>query len=238
MAVGQIMIQLIQHRRLGAAGRVPVEAHGQGDLVGGGEIHAAALVGEEIGVVLQLFQRLVAVGAQKTHGQRHRKIVPAKELHHPPQARQAAEGRGDLRGLFGRDALEGGQLLRLLLDDAEGVGAEALHQPRGGGGADALQHAGGQVAHDVVLLPGHAALHQLGGQLHAVGGVVNPHAGDGHALTGGGKRDAAHHGDQLALLGQQAQHRISVFFVLEHHVFHSALNGTAFPHGSPPVSSV
>ena len=238
MAVGQVMIQFVQYCRLGAAGGIPVEAHGQGDLISGGKIHAAALVGEEIGVVLQFLQRLVAVGAQKAHSQRYRQVVPAQELHHPPQARQAAEGRGDLRGLLCGDALEGGQLLRLLLDDAQSVGAEALHQPRGGGGANALQHAGGEIAHDVVLLAGHAALHQLGGQLHAVGGVVDPHAGDGHTLAGGGKGDAAHHGDQLALLGQQAQHCISVFLVLEHHVFHSAFNRTAFPHGSPPVSSV
>ena len=238
MAVGQVVVQLVQHRRLGPAGGVPVKAHGQGDLVGGGEVHAAPLVGEEIGVVLQFFQRLVAIGAQKAHGQRHRQVIAAEEFHHPPQARQAAEGGGDLHGLLGCDALQGGQLLRLLLDDAQGVGAEAIHQPGGGGGPHTLQHAGGEVAHDAVLILGHAALHQLGGHLHAVGGVVDPHAGNGHALAGGGKGDAAHHRYHLALVGQQAQHRIAVFLVLEHHVFHSALNGTAFPHGSPPVSSV
>ena len=238
MAVGQVVVQLIQDRRLRAAGVVAVKPHGQRDLVGGGKLHAAALIRQQIGILLQPRQRLVAVGPQKPHGQCHRQVVPAQELHHPPQARQAAEGGGDLRRFFGGDALDGMQLFRLLLDHPQGVRSEPLHQPRGGGRAYALQHAGGEVGDDVILLLGHPPLHQFGGHLHAVGGMVDPHAGNGHALAGGGKGDAAHHGDHLALIGQQAQHRISVFLVLENHVFHSALNGTAFPHGCPPVSSV
>ena len=53
MTVTQIVAQFIQHRRLHAASIVAAEAHGDSDLVGGGKFHAEAVVGKEIGVILQ-----------------------------------------------------------------------------------------------------------------------------------------------------------------------------------------
>ena len=168
MAVVQIVGQLICKGGLHPAGAVAVEAHAQGDLVHGGKGHAVGLSREKIGVLLQPGQGLGPVGPVQLHGQRHRQLIPGQKFHHPLQPRQLPEGGGQLHGLLGGDALDGLQPLRLLLDNGQGVRPEAVHQPLGGGGADALENAGGQIGRDVLPRLRHAALHgfrrELGGR--------------------------------------------------------------------------
>ena len=233
MAVVEVVAQLVQHGGLQPAGVVAAEAHAQGDGVGDGKIHAVLLPAQEVGVVPQRLHGAVAVGALHRHGQMHRQLVPRQKLHDLPQTRQRPEGGGQLHGALGGDALQGLETLRLLLDDPEGVHAEPLHQPLRRGRPHALEDAGAQIGGHVRLIPGQAALHALRRQLRAVGRMLHPHAGDGHALSGGGTGDAAHHRHRLLLsVHRQRQHRIAVFLVLEDHRLYGTLHGAAFAHSS------
>ena len=87
MAVAQIMAQLIQHRRLHAAIIVAAEAHGDGDLVGGGKFHAEAVIGKEIGVILQRGYRVLPIGTHQGHGHGNRQLIAAQKLRHAAQSR-------------------------------------------------------------------------------------------------------------------------------------------------------
>ena len=203
MAVAHIVAQLIQYRRFHTAGVLPVESHRDGDLIGGGEFHAKPLVGKEIGVIPQLRQRLFPVGAHQGHSHGDRQLVAAQKLRHALETRQGAKGGGYLGGLFRGHTLDHTEAFRFFLDHAEGVGTKALHQTGGGGRAHALENTGGEIGHDLLFILGQTAIHRLGGKLWAIGGVLHPCAGNGHALAGSGKGDAAHHRHQLTQIGQQ-----------------------------------
>ena len=234
MAVVQIVGQLVCKGGLHPAGAVAVEAHAQGDLVHGGKGHAVGLPREKIGVLLQPGQGLGSVGPVQLHGQRHRQLIPGQKLHHPLQYRQLPESGGQLHGLFGGDALDGLKPLRLLLDNGQSVCPEAVCQPLGRGGADALENAGGQVGYDLLLRPGHPPLHGLRRKLGPIAGVVGPHPGDGHALAGSGAGNAPHHRYQLPVLRQQGEHGVAVVLILKDQALYGALHRAAFGHTGPP----
>ena len=231
MAVVQIVAELIEHGGVQTAGVVTAEAHAQGDGVGDGEVHAVLAAAQQVRIVPQGLHGPVAVGALHRHGQVYRQVVPRQELHDLAQTRQRPQGGGQLHGPLGSDALQGLEPLRLLLDDPQGIGAEAVHQTLSRGGPHALEDAAAQIGRHVPGLLRHAALHALRRQLRAVGRVLHPDAGDGHALAGGGAGDAAHHGDRLLLsVHDQRQHRIAIFLVLKDHRLYGALHGTALAH--------
>jgi|GEM_PF-152048 len=210
----------------------PAEAHTQSDLVHIGKGYAVALPRQQIGVRPETGQRIGSVGAVQPHGQLHRQLVPGQKLHDPTQSRQLPEGGGDLHSPLGGDALDGAQPLRLLLDNSQRLAAEPLHQPLRRGGADALDDAGGEVADEFLLRLRHQTLHRLGGELLTVGGVADPQAVGGELFTGGHAGDTSHHRHQLALLRQQAQHRIAVLLILEDHVLDGSLHRAALTHSS------
>ena len=230
MAVIEIIGQFIFDGRLHPTGIVGSKIHTQGDLVHGGKLHTVALTGEEVGILLQPRQRLTAVDAVELHGQGRGQVIPGHKLHHPPQACQFPESGGDLHGLFGGDPLDGAQPLRLLFDDRQRVGAEALHKACGGGRAYAADDPAGEVGDDLILPLRHPALHQLGGDLGAVAGVVDPGARYCHLLAGAYAGDAAHHGEHLALIGDKAQHRVAVFFILKDQMLYGTLHRAALAH--------
>ena len=226
------MGQLVFQRGTEAAGVVAAEAHADGDGVRVAEVHAVLVAGEDVGVVTEGLDGVVAVGALEGHRQMHRQVVARQKFHQLAQSRQGAEGGGQLLRLLGGDALDAAQLLRLLLDDEEGVRAETLHQTAGGGTSHALEDAGGQVRHRVLLAAGHPTLHALGGELGAVYRVDAPHAGDGHALAGGGAGDTAHHGDRLVLaVHGKEEDGVAVLLVVEYYAVYGALDGDTLAHG-------
>ena len=190
MAVVQIVAELIEHGGVQTAGVVTAEAHAQGNGVGDGEVHAVLTAAQQVRIVPQGLHGPVAVGALHRHGQMYRQVVPRQELHDLAQTRQRPQGGGQLHGPLGSDALQGLEPLRLLLDDPQGIGAEAVHQTLGRGGPHTLEDAAAQIGRHVPGLLRHAALHALRRQLRAVGRVLHPDAGDGHALAGGGAGDA------------------------------------------------
>ena len=52
VAVVQIVLQLVEHRRLQTAGVVSLETHGQSDLIHVREGHTVGSSGEDVGIVL------------------------------------------------------------------------------------------------------------------------------------------------------------------------------------------
>ena len=220
-----VVAQLKGHRRLEPLPAVRVHAQLQGDLVRDGELHTAGVAGEQVRVLLHLFQCGIAVLAAQLHGQHRRQLIPGQKGHQPPQAHVTTEALRNLLGLFGGDALDGGQPLRLPLQNVQRFGAEAVHNALRRGGAHALAHAGGQVAGDLRLLLRQAPLQLRGPQLGTVLGMGLPQAGHRQVLSRRGAGDAAHHRDHLALLGQEAQDRIAVFGVLKNDAMYGALAG-------------
>ena len=63
-----VMDQFEKHRRLQTHIAVLGDAHTHGDLIGYGEIHAAAVGGKEVGIALHHLQRRLAVLAAQLHG--------------------------------------------------------------------------------------------------------------------------------------------------------------------------
>ena len=223
MAVVFVVAQLEGHRRLEPQAAVRLKAHAHGNPVRHGEGHAAVVGGKEIGVLPELFQGRVPILPPQAHSQHRRQLVPGQEGHQPPEAHVLAEALGDFLGPPGGDALEGGQPLRGGLQDVEGLQAEALHDIPGRGGAHALQHAGGQIAENLLLVLRQAPLHLRRPELLPVLGMPFPHAGDGQALAGGGAGNAAHDGDGLPLLGEEAEDRVAVLGVLKDDTMYGAL---------------
>lgn len=138
--------------------------------------------------------------------------MPGEKLSQPAHPHLLAEAGADLPGTLQGDAPDLGQLLRGVLNDREGVLSELLNDQPGGGDADALHRAGGQIVVDLLGPLGQAALHVLRLELGAVGGMPGPAAPDGQVLSGGDAGQGAHHGD-LLLSQVQAEDGIAVFLV-------------------------
>ena len=152
VAVVLVVAQLIGHRRFHPAAAVGGQPQAHGDLVRGGEGHAPAVAGQQVGVLAHHLQRLAAVQPPQVHGQHRRQLVLGQKGHQPPQPHMLAESLGDLPGLFGGDALDGVQPLRLPLQDVQGLRPEPVHNALGGGGAHAFTDAGGEVAENLLFV--------------------------------------------------------------------------------------
>ena len=226
MAVSQVVSQLEEDGGLHPPAAVPGHSHGQGDLVHDGEVHAVALVHQEVGVVPQGVHGPGAVAPVEPQPQVQRQVVDGQKVQQPPHAGLDAVALADLHGLPGGDALDPGEELRLLLQNPQGVLPEALHQLLRRGGAHALHHAGGEVAEDIGFRGGHVALHPQGLELLAVDGVGHPLAVHHQTLAGGGAGNGAHHGDYLAVAGHQAEDGVAVLLILEDEVEDGAVHGT------------
>ena len=153
MAVVLVVAQLKGHRRLEPLVAVRRQSHAHGHLVRDGEVHAADLAGEEVGILphhLQRPRRRTAAAARmaRTGGSwyRARKSISRRR---PMCWRKLSAISWAFRAVM---PLMRGQPLRLPLQNVQGLRAEPLHDPPGGGGAHALADAGGQVAEDLLLV--------------------------------------------------------------------------------------
>ena len=228
MAVVQVVGELEEDAGLQPLGVLPIQADGQGQLVGGGEGYTKLLVHQQVGVVPDHVQGQVAVAAVEGHAQLEGQAVLPQKIQQPPHAHLEPEGLPDLEGTLAGDSLDLGELFGMLLQDVEGVGAELLHQPPGGGGAYPFDGAGGQVFKDGLFSHGDAPLHDLGLELLAVGGVAAPGALDGQTLAGCGAGHAAHHRHRLAVSHAEAEDGIAVFLVAEDDGLHRPLHQGEF----------
>ena len=106
MPVILVMTQFKGHRRLQPFLAVQRKSHAHGDLVRDGELHAADIVGQQIGIVLHHSQRCVAVLLAQLHGKNRRQLILSQKGHQPPQSHMLAEALRDLLCLLGRNALD------------------------------------------------------------------------------------------------------------------------------------
>ena len=230
MAVVLVVAQLEGHRRLKAQAAVRLKAHAHGDFVRHGEGHAAAVGGEKIRVLPELFQGRVSILPPQAHGQHRRQLVPGQEGHQPPEPHMLPEALRDFLSPPGGDALEAGQPLRGGFQNLKGFQAEPVHELAGRGGAHAFQDAGGQVAEDLLLVLRQPPLQLRRPKLLPVLRVPLPDAGDGQVLAGSGAGNASHNGDGLPLLREEAEDRVAILGVLKDDAMYGSLPADAFFH--------
>ena len=226
--VHQVVPELEEEPGFPPLGVLSRRAQVQGQLIRCGKGYAQLLVHQQVGVVLQHVQGLVSVPAVEGHAQLEGEAVLPQKGQQQAHAHLEPEGVPDLEGPLPGDALDAGEVLRVLLQHGEGIRAELLHQPPCGGGAHPLHRAGGQVFQDGLFPHGDPALHDLSLELLSIGGVAAPASLDGEPLAGGGAGHAAHHRHRFALPHGEAQHGVAVFFIAENHRVHRALQDRQF----------
>lgn len=166
-------------------------------LVGGQEADAAHVAGETVRVLPDQPD-----GLRPERPVHPRRLAEAKsvllqehaEVAHDPVLGPALGDPPDPRLGEAGDLL---QPVRLGIQHLEGPPAEGLDDLVGGGDADALDGAGGEIFLDAVLRGrrrGHEAARP---ELQAMGAVVHPAALRGHHLAGGDLRGRADDGDRL-----------------------------------------
>ena len=224
MAVAVVVVgQLENQPRLQPEGVLRPHPQGQGQGVRLGKLHLELLVDQQVGVGLHHLQGHIAVGPAEEGGQLQGQLVLGEKLHQPADPHLLPEDLTDLPGpLFG-DALDLGQLLRVLLNDSEGLLPECLDNQPCGGLAHPLDGPGGQVVEDFLHALGQAALHHFRLHLGAVGGVPGPAAPDGQVLPRRHPGHRAHHRDLLPV-DVQFEDGVAVFLILENNRGDGALD--------------
>ena len=222
-----VVAQLKEQPRLQPLGVVGCHAQGQGQLVRLGEVHPELPGGEHIGVGPHHLQGHVPVGPEQRAGQLRGQLVLHQELQQTAHPHLLAEGLADGAGPLGRDPLQRGELLRLLLDDPQGVLPKVFHELPGGGLSDALDGPGGQIVEDLLEPLGQAALHRVRPELRSIDGVVDPLPPDGEVLPRGHPGHGPHH-RHLLRPRVQAEDGVAVFLVLKDDGGDGPLQGGAF----------
>ena len=213
MAVAAVVLQLENHGGVDAVAAVALHAHLQGQGIGLGKAAADVGGGEDIGIIAQHVQRVVPVEFIHAHGQDRAQTEGADKLHQTAHTGLLTKALGHLPRLGQADVLDGSQLIRVVLQDFQGLVPKTSHQDRGRGRADALHRAAGQVLVDGPLPCRHETLGEGGLELPPVDVVVHPGAADDHALAAGGIGEAAHDRDVLPVLIRQAQNGVTVVLV-------------------------
>ena len=136
---------------LDAEGGILGDAGVPRDLVAGPEAEALDVLREAVRVVADDVVHLVAVAIIDLAGEVDGDAVFLEEHDGVLHVALRVHGGGDVHRLPRGDALDLGEALRLLLDDAHGVVTELLHDAGGHRGTDTLDGAGAEVAFDGFL---------------------------------------------------------------------------------------
>ena len=206
--------ELKEQSGLQPLGVVRGDAQREGQGVRLGELHPKFHGGQDIGIGPHHLQGHVSVGPVQGAGQLRGELVLRQKFQQAAHPHLFSEGVADGTGPLGGDPFQGGELLRLLLDDPQGVLPEGFDELPGSCLADALDGSGGQVVEDLLQPLGQAALHYVGPELGAVGGVAHPLPPDSEVLPRGHPGHGAHY-RHLLLPRVQAENRIAVFLVLK-----------------------
>ncbi|MPM64100.1 hypothetical protein SDC9_110986 [bioreactor metagenome] len=211
------MAQLEKKAGLHPQPAVGLHAQTEGKPVGGGEAHRLLPLQKQVGIGPQCLQRPVAEPAVQRHGQHGGQAVSGEKIQQTAHPHLKPEGLPQRQGLFSGDSPQAGEPLRLLLQNAQGVRSEFVHQPPGGGGAHPLQGPGGQIVQNRLFPRGHAPLGYLCLELLAVGAVPPPGAVYRESLSRRRPGQAAHHGQFPPIRGFQAQNSIAVVLIAKDH---------------------
>lgn len=129
MAAPQIIRQFKNCSRFNTAGVVRCHAAAQGKGVDSGKACANLWLGQDIRVLLQHLQRLRAKEPVRPHRQLRRQTVDAQIFDQAADAGLLLERAGELGSLFGRNARDLRQLLRLLFQDLQRPLPKELDDP-------------------------------------------------------------------------------------------------------------
>ena len=259
VAVVRGLLQHIEQPGLDAQGVILGKAQLAGRGVGRHEADAPDVHGQAVGVLAHHVEGLAAVGAVDAHGIGGRDAVGLQKEQQIADAPVLGPAFLDLLETLLAHALDLEQAFGLFVQHADGVRAEGGHDASGHLLAHALDEAGGQIQPYAFAGGGQHLLGHVEGQLAAEARVVDPAAADlqldahlrvdhvAHAGHGIAAHRAAGRALDLGLhgqgsVGQQAQHGITVLFVVEDHTlqrageFHGigiAQQGKIVGHGGP-----
>ncbi len=185
MALGRGFQQRVQDAGLDTVIGICHDPHAAGDLIGYLEPDAGDIVGQPVGILPDDPVHTAAVLPVDLRGQVHGDAVLLEKDHGLPHIFLLLHLRRDVHGHALADALDLGQTLRLLLNDAEGVLLKAAHDTGRQSRSHAFDRAGPQIAlHGgrVPRRPDHVGFH---GHLFAVDRMLGhgPHRFDGLALA-------------------------------------------------------
>ena len=182
MAIATVVPQGKQHRRFHARIAVCLGAAGEGNLIRRGEGYAEKLVAQKIRIGTHRFGGLVTEPLAQLDGQRRAQSAFRQKFHQAAHTCLSAETGGDLLRFPGRDPLQKRHPFRLQFQHIQRFLAEALHQQLCRSRSDAFHRTGGKIIQNPALGTGHIALHSFRLDLHTVGRVVLPFAGDDQFL--------------------------------------------------------
>ena len=187
-----------------------------GQPVCGGKVHPQLAPQQHIGVGVEHLQRSGAVDLPQLGAQLCREAVLGEKLQQAAHTGFLDELRLNGPGLFGRDALEGGQLFRLEFQHLKGVLSEGIHQLFRHLLPDALDDAGGQIAVDGLNAGGQPELDGVRLELISKGGVGDPAPLQGEQLPRGHPGHNAYGGEVISPAGA-AEDSVAVVLILKDH---------------------
>ena len=237
VAVVQIVLQRIEKPGLHPLWVVSGEAQLPGQVIGLNERNGELPLGEQIGVFPELVQRPIPKPLVEGHPQLRGQAVLGEEIQKPPHTHLEPEGLPhSLCPLLG-DALDPGQLLRLVLQHLQCPVPELVDHFPGGGDPHPLYDPRGQVVKDRLLPHGHGPAGHLGLELLAVGGVVGPGPLGGEGLPRRHAGNTPHHGHQVLLPHIKTENGIPVLLILiDNGVHRTAENIPFLRHGGRLLS--
>ena len=200
-----------------------LDAKLHGNRIGGFEADAAYILGQPVRVFRHDLHGIVAVGLVDAHRAGSADAVRMQKDHDLADDLLLGPGSDDALGPARPDALHLAQAAGGGLDDIEDFVAEGLHQAFGVDGADAADHAGGEVFLHALDRGWRRGFEELRPELQSMGPVVLPAAAGRHPLPSRDRRSVTDGGDEILMAaGFHAKHAEAVLLVVEGHPFHKA----------------
>ena len=195
-----------------------LDAEPHRDLVRTLEADAPDVAGKAIGVLRDDLHGIGAVGLEDPHGARGADTMAMQKQHDLADHLLFGPAVSNPQGALGSDAGDLLKTFRRLRDDVEHVHPKGLHQLAGVDRADALDHAGAEIALDAFQRGGRGGLEEGRLELQPMGTVVQPNARGLDELAGADGCRGTDHRDQIALTTHlDPQHAKAVVGVVEGH---------------------
>ena len=227
---GQAAMSVIERfgERIRNAGPDPdhggfLDAKLHGYRIGGLESDTADILGQPERVFRHDLHGIVAVGLIDAHRAGRADAVRMQEDHDLTDDLLFGPSSDDALGPARPDSVHLAQASGCSLDDIEDFVAKGLKQALGVDGADAADHAGGEVFLHALDRGWLRRFEKLRPELQSVGAVVLPAPACRHPFAGRDRRSVTDGGDEVLMAaGFHAEHAKSVLLVVKGHPFHQA----------------